>query len=216
MPSAPPKTKEPERDEIDFDAETKITLSDGRVFHITEATTSRQDMWVMTRLDKAGLEVIAQRYSTPDKLDELAVKCVEAAYDNGTLYEILAGMLVEDGVKWTQETARKNAEYFADLTNSEDKIAIQGPIVSILMLYFASGLASSTTSLKSLETEGSAASPASSESPLSAIPSPASSSPIEPSVPVPSDVLDILREAGSTVVTGTSSPEKSPDTTTTD
>jgi hypothetical protein len=209
-------TKEPERDTIDFDQDTRIKLSDGRIFKITEATSSRQDMWVMTRLDKAGLETIAAKYNSPDKLDEMAVKCVEAAYENGTLYEILAGILVEDGVKWTQDRARANAEYFSDLTNKEDKAEIQGPIVSILMLYFASGLASTGTSLKSSEM-GSEASPVVNDAATSsAIPSPDSSSPTGPNVPVPESVLAALRGAGSTLVTTTSSPEKSPDTTTTD
>ena len=209
-------TKEVPRDEINFDQDTMITMSDGRKFKITEATTSRQDMWVMTRLDQAGLEVIAATYNTPDKLDQLAIKCVEAAYENGTLYEILAGILVEDGKKWTQESARKNAEYFSDLTDQNDKNAINGPIVSILMLYFASGLVSTGTSLKFSEQESEASPEGSSETTSSAIPSPGSSSPIASSVPVPSDVLAALRAAGSTVVTSTSSPEKSPDTTTTD
>lgn len=211
-----PAAREVQRDEIDFDQQTLIEMSDGRKFKITEATTSRQDMWVMTRLDRAGLEVIAQTYNTPDKLDVMATKCVEAAYESGTLYEILAGILVEDGKKWTRERALANAEYFGELTNPKDKEAIQGPVVSILMLYFASGLASTATSLKFSET-GSEASPEESSEPTSnAIPSPDSSSPIAPSVPVPSDVLERLRAAGSTVVTTTSSPEKSPDTTTSD
>jgi hypothetical protein len=204
------------RDEIDFDKETLITFSDGRKFKITEATSSRQDMWVMTRLDQAGLEVIAATYNTPDKLDVLAQKCVEAAYENGTLYEILAGILVEDGKKWTRENALANAEYFGELTNKNDKAALHGPLASILVLYFASGLASTLTSLNFSE-QGSEASPEGSSEPTSsATPLPASSSPNASNVPVPSDVLKALHEAGSTVVTTTSSPEKSPDTTTSD
>ena len=211
-----PAMKEEKRDEIDFDQETLIVMSDGRKFKITEATTSRQDMWVMTRLDRAGLEVIAATYNTPDKLDVMATKCVEAAYESGTLYEILAGILVEDGKKWTRESALANANYFGELTNPADKAAIQGPIVSILMLYFASGLASTETSLKSSET-GSEASPEASSAPTSnAIPSRDSSSPIERNVPVPSDVLAHLHAAGSTAETTTSSPERLQDMITSD
>lgn len=174
-----PKQETPDAvDTINFDEETRVQLSDGRTFKITEATTSRQDMWVMTRLDRAGLEAISQTYNTPEKLDEMAVKLVEEAYEKGLLYEILAGILVEEGVKWTQESAKANAEYFADLSNPGDKAAIQGPVASILLLYFASGLASRMTSLKSLAEEmGSEAAPQDS-APMtsSATPKPVSSS----------------------------------------
>lgn len=215
--TAPTKAPEETRDEADIEAESMITMSDGRVFRISEGTTSRQDMWVMSRLDKAGLEKIAATYNTPEHLDEMAQKLVFAAYENGTLYEILAGLLVEDGKKWTIENAKANAEYFANLTNSADKQALQGPIVSILMLYFASGLVSNMTSLKSMETEESPTSPvASSESPSSAIRSPASSFPTVSNVPVPENVLAHLHAAQSTLVTTTPSPEKSQDSTMTD
>lgn len=207
-----------EQDElINIEQDTRIVFSDGRVFHMTDGTTSSQDMWVMTRLDRAGLESIAATHNTPEQLDTLAIKLIEAAYENGTLYEILAGMYVEAGVPWTRENAIANAQYFANLRASQDKTALQGSVASILLMYFVSGLASKTTFLKYSGTPESDASPElSTESPSSAIQQPDSSSPSAPSASVPSDVLDILRAAGSTVVTGTSSPEKSPDTTTND
>lgn len=206
-----------DREEIDFEKDTLVEFSDGRKFHMSEGTTSSQDMWVMTRLDRAGLEAISAANNTPEKLDSLAIQLVEAAYEAGTLYEIIAGMYVEKGIKWTRERAYANAQYFADMTDREDKQKFQGSVASILLMYFVSGLVSRATSLKSSEAEGSQAGPeVSVEPPSSATPSPGSSSPIASSSNVPSDVLAALRAAGSTVVTGTPSPEKSQDTTTGD
>lgn len=208
---------EVERDTINFDEDTRIKLSDGRVFHIIEGTTSKQDMWVMTRLDRAGLEAIAQTYNTPEQLDTLAVKLVEEAYEKGLLYEVLAGILVEENVKWSREHALENAEYFSNLTNPADKAAIQGPIASILLLYFASGLASKLTSLKSsAESEGSEVSPGAPPiSVLSEIQKQGSSSLSESSAPAGPPLYDSSNEGLKISETGTSSRGKSRRTTTT-
>lgn len=197
--------------DLDLAAASEIRFSDGRVFRISEQTTSRQDMWIMTRLNRAGLEAIAGTVNTHEKLDELAVQLVQAAYTNGTLYEILGGILTEDGVKWSQDSAARNAEYFADLTDPADKAAIQGPMVSLLLMYFTTGLASEATSQSSTPSAavGSAASP----SDQSATPSPASSSPSGSETSVPPDVLAHLHAEGSTLVSGMSSSTSSPSTT---
>lgn len=185
---------------IDLEKDSEFKFSDGRTFRISTLTTSRQDMFIMTRLDRAGLDALGAAATDPTKLDALAMELVANAYDADLLFEILAGILSEDGVAWSKDAAMRNAEYFANLTNPADKTLIQGPIVSILLLYFISGLASKETFPKSSEEAGNAEESAVSPSET---PAPVGSSPSAPSASVPPDVLAHLRAEGSTVVTGT-------------
>ncbi len=204
---------------FDVGSEGVYRFSDGRVFRSSTATTARQDMWVMSRLDHVGLEAMASGHKSEEELAETGLRLIRAAYDKDELYEIIAGLLVEDGVKWTQDGARANAAYFADLTDADDKMLLAGPIASLLLMYFFSGLASAPTSPNSsskvrlvVDPEGSEASPAQTDSPTSfATPSPDSSSPGS-AAPAGSSSTS-PSAAGSSAATGTSSRAKSPGTT---
>jgi hypothetical protein len=53
-------------------------------------------------------------------------------------------------VPWTVESAKENAEFFAELRDKRDKDALHGAIVSVILGFFVSGLLSSKNLKNSL------------------------------------------------------------------
>ena len=72
-----------------------------------------------------------------------------SAYRSGKLFEILGGIMVEEGTKWSPERAMETAQFFADLTAPEDKQAIHGIMVGAVLGFFANGGGFTATSPKS-------------------------------------------------------------------
>ncbi len=74
------------------------------------------------------------------------VDLVVQLYRSGKREHILAGLLVEQGERWSPETAEKNAAYFADITDRESKASMAEALVPLLADFFLNGLGLSTGS----------------------------------------------------------------------
>jgi hypothetical protein len=62
---------------------------------------------------------------------------------------IVAGILTEVGKKWRRDEAERNAEIFADITDTGEKVTMRTQIVNFVIAFFLLGEESSTTSPKS-------------------------------------------------------------------
>jgi hypothetical protein len=119
-----------------------IKLGAGRFFAPAEQTTARQDGWITVQAADAGITRFIGR-----TLDEhTAVDLVIQVLRSGKREHILAGVLVEQDVKWTPETAEQNAEFFAEITDPEAKAALADAFIPALAGFFLSGAESSTDS----------------------------------------------------------------------
>jgi hypothetical protein len=147
----------------------------------------------MSLVTEAGLEDIAAKFKEGNfDIDEVAQKIIITAFTRGKLFELLGAVMEEEGTDWTIERAKANAEFFANLRSTEDKLALRGSIVAVILGFFVSGLLASRNSTISLTSEQSFD----------------RNGVIVPSVaPTPSP------EATSTSVTGTASSENSPTST---
>jgi hypothetical protein len=165
----------------------------GRTFRPSASTTFKQDIFVMSLVTEAGLEDIAAKFKEGNfDIDEVAQKIIITAFTRGKLFELLGAVMEEEGTDWTIERAKANAEFFANLRSTEDKLALRGSIVAVILGFFVSGLLASRNSTISLTSEQSYD----------------RNGVIVPSVaPTPSP------EATSTSVTGTASSENSPTST---
>lgn len=115
----------------------------GRKFRPPTRTSLRQDMYMSERLEAADLDDLMDRFDPKaGKLDKAGESAVLQAYRNGVLFDVLAGVLVEDGKKWSPEEAKRNAEFFANLEEEEDKAAVRGPMVATILFFFIGGIRS--------------------------------------------------------------------------
>ena len=135
--------------------EIVIVLGEGtreeRTFRPSSKTTFEQDLFLMDIFEESGVGSIMDHIRATDmELSEVGMRIIRQAYRSGQLFLLLGGVLVEDGKKWSEEVAHRNAEYFANLDDPSDKEALHGPVASVVMSFFLNALESSTTSRKSL------------------------------------------------------------------
>lgn len=127
--------------------ETDPILVKGRVFRPATRTTFAQDMYVMDLVSNTEMEKMSV-VSGAD-LNKMAEKILLDAYRSGNLFKILAGMVVEDGVKWTPQVAEENAEFFENLTDPADKEALHEAMAGVVLSFFVNAEGFLRTSPKS-------------------------------------------------------------------
>ena len=118
----------------------------GRSFRPATAYTFANDLYVSRELSASGLAEAFQAMASTPELDRARAQTVVAAFTSNRLCALLAGILHEDGVKWTEAGAAANAAFFADLTDPSDKASLLASLVERVAGFFLNGLASSTTS----------------------------------------------------------------------
>ena len=103
----------------------RIVTLGGRTFRQSSITTVDRDTYMMRRYRTSGLAAFVKTFNpATDTLDSFGEKVYFEAFESGVLYEILAGMLVEDGVQWTRKIAAANAAFFANVPTQADKLTI--------------------------------------------------------------------------------------------
>lgn len=142
-PFIPSKRKKPTFDLEGLDLpEVELTIA-GRTFRDAKKTTLAQDLYARRALKKANLDTFVQSINLQTyDLDEFAEEIILRAYDTGVLFTVLAGLLVEDGVPWTLEAAERNAKFFSEITDDEDKKKLFEPIAGVVLSFFINAVAS--------------------------------------------------------------------------
>jgi hypothetical protein len=130
--------------------EDTVTL-DGRKFHgIRQALTASQDDYILAYLRLSGaVEVMQELDGVKRSVEQRAEDLLTRILLSGYAAAILSGCLTEEGKEWNRKDAAANAERFAALTDSDDKIHMQQSIVGFVMGFFQFGDKSSETSQKS-------------------------------------------------------------------
>lgn len=127
----------------------KVTL-DGRTFRPAFQTTFEQDFYLMDRVATAGLDKMVDGLKPDADLEEFSRDLLLKAYRSGKLFEILAGVMIEEDspLGWMVEEAEANAEFFRNLSDPDDKVALQGVLVGVILGFFVNADGSLTTSPK--------------------------------------------------------------------
>lgn len=92
-----------------------------------------------------------------DRADELTALVLQTAFANNALYDLLAHLLVEDGVDylpWSKSAAAERAGFFATLVDPADHQRIESTILMLVLDFFLSASASMPISLRSTVLEG--------------------------------------------------------------
>jgi hypothetical protein len=119
----------------------------GRTFRPSTSTTFRQDMYVMQLVKEAGLDEMAKEFAVDNgEISNVAQDVIVTAFVHGKLFELLGAVMEEGGKKWNIRAAKENAEFFAELNSTEDKMALKGAIVAVILGFFVSGLLASASS----------------------------------------------------------------------
>jgi hypothetical protein len=123
----------------------------GRKFHATaQRITASQDDFIVAHLRLSGsIEIIHGIDGVERTEEKKGEDMLTAIMLNGRTHLILAGLLTEDGTTWKRESANKNAEFFASLTDPADKILARRQLLEFIVGFFSLGGPSSATSRKS-------------------------------------------------------------------
>lgn len=118
----------------------------GRTFQPVQDTSFEQDIYIWQLVVDAGLQDLAQAFDLrKDSVDDISMGIVMTAFKQGRLFDLLGSVLEEDGVPWSIDTAKANAQFFAQLRDKKDKQSLYNNIASTLLGFFVSGLVSSKT-----------------------------------------------------------------------
>ena len=118
----------------------------GRVFIPTANTTFDQDLYLMSLMTETGLARVARSFDKDMILSDVAQEIITVAYNSGKLFLILAGGMVEEGKKWNKAESVQLAQWFADLSDPDDKAALHGIIATAILGFFLTALSSLRTS----------------------------------------------------------------------
>ena len=127
----------------------KITIG-GRTFVQVTNSTIEHDFWLMAHIRGAGLDRIA--IEEGEAPDDFAVRLLGEVISSGRIFPILGGLFHPEkiaSIDWTPEVADETVSFLKKVYDPEDKALIQQQVVSLLISFFQSGLASLTISRRS-------------------------------------------------------------------
>jgi len=127
----------------------KITIG-GRAFVPVKNSTIEHDFWLMAHIRGAGLDRIAIEEGEPP--EDFAVRLLGEVISSGRIFPILGGLFLPEkiaSIDWTPEVAEETVAFLKKVSDTEDKAQIQRQVISLLISFFQSGLASLTISRKS-------------------------------------------------------------------
>lgn len=117
---------------------------DGALYRMVERSTLAQDFYVMRHLRAAGLANCTPNEG--ESAQDFALRLMSTVVERGAPIELLAGLLLPEGVpdeKWSPETAASTAALLSIVTDPADKAEIQKVLVAIITDFFREGLRSS-------------------------------------------------------------------------
>lgn len=126
----------------------------GRTFHRSGPTTLAHDAYILKRWRRFGLSSIAPtlesgKRAPNDVLGTEIDRLIADAFESGLLYEVLAGMLVEEGIPWSVSWANDAVKVFAAITDADEKQIIYNSLSDIITDFFAHAVDWIVTSRKS-------------------------------------------------------------------
>lgn len=111
----------------------------GRTFEVVTTTTIQQDAFVIKRMRSMGMEEMVRSFDpATGNLDAFSERILLQAFEDGVLFEVLGGILLEPGVVWTPARALENAAFFATLTDETDKETLYGAIGQLVVDFLLS------------------------------------------------------------------------------
>ncbi len=126
----------------------------GRTFIPVRDSTIEHDFWLMAHIRGAGLDRIA--IGDGEAPDDFAVRILAEVISSGRIFPILGGLFLPEKISpldWTPAVAEETAAFLRKISDPADKAVIQQQVVSLLLSFFQTGLASLTISRKSSVTE---------------------------------------------------------------
>ena len=135
----------------------KITIG-GRTFVPVKNSTIEHDFYLMSHIRGAGLDRIA--LGEDEAPDDFAVRLLGEVISSGRVFKVLGGLFLPEKISsldWTPEMAEETAAFLKRISEPRDKLEVQKQVISLLIDFFQSGLASLRISRKSSGTDPEAA-----------------------------------------------------------
>ncbi len=118
----------------------------GKTYQSVTESTVQQDHHYMRLIRSAGIDVTK---AESESYDEYGQRVLAELTDSGAALPVLGCLMVPEGTPataWTPEMAEETAKRLGQLTGPEDKAHLNNLILSVLISFFESGLASSSPS----------------------------------------------------------------------
>lgn len=122
----------------------------GWTFVPVKNSTIEHDFWLMAHIRGAGLDRIA--IEEGELPEDFAVRLLGEVINSGRIFPILGGLFLPEktsSLDWTPEVAEETMAFLKKVSDREDKAQIQRQVISLLISFFQSGLASLRISRKS-------------------------------------------------------------------
>lgn len=158
-----------------METEAKILTVAGRRFKPPGVLTLRRDIFIMSRVRRAKLDSLPMNEG--ESAEAYAHRLLDYLMGYDEVMDLLGAMLVPENVDekdWTPKLAAQIAETLGSLVDDEGKAAVRMVLISVLVPFLSSGLASLTIT-------------ASSSGPVNAAPPPSANGNGEEPSTIPSD-----------------------------
>lgn len=117
-------------------------LIEGRTF-IQDAPTFEQELYIMDKATDAGFtDAGGLALDAKGNMPLLARQMLMRAYKSGHLYHLMAALLNEEGVEWSEEEAEKNSAFFRKVKDPESKANLQVALAASVVAFFESAVTS--------------------------------------------------------------------------
>ncbi len=125
----------------------------GRTYRTCQQTTYRQDIFVQGLISKAGVSNTQMFKGADESAIDFANRMVATVVESGLATAIIGGLIecIEFPMQghWTQAYAEGIAEHLDNLTDRDEKQALNDQLASLVAGFFVSALRSQMTFLKS-------------------------------------------------------------------
>jgi len=121
----------------------------GRTFLTVRESTVAQDFHFLGLVSRAGIDRITMGEN--EQPEDFARRLMELAVRSGAVLELMGCLILpedhapkdgEPGEAWTLEMCKETARFLGGLKSEEDKAAIRGLVLSLLISFFESGIVS--------------------------------------------------------------------------
>lgn len=109
----------------------------GHAYNPVGVFTAEHDAYMMGRVRRAGLDQLVME--SGEDTEVFARRFFGEMMASGEAFNLLGGLLVPEGAKWTPEVARETATLCAGLTEDEDKAQLWEMFATLVVRFFAKG-----------------------------------------------------------------------------
>jgi hypothetical protein len=124
-----------------------VIVIDGQRYRPITLTTLAHDFYLMKQVRATGILDCTPMQG--ESAEEFALRLLYAVVEHGAPFELLGALLLPEGIpdeKWSIDQAESTAAVLRQISDPEDKAAVQRILIAVITDFFREGLRSSILS----------------------------------------------------------------------